>query len=140
MNKSRTARIVLYAALIFLAGVLTGALIAPMFGRHFMRLPDSHHLSRAMLSHLRSELSLTNAQEAQIKPIVEKTCADMESIHLQTVQRALTRLAEANTEIAAFLTPEQKEKFKKMEAEHRVHVRHFRHHDGPHGPPGPPSL
>ncbi len=137
MNKSRTARIVLYAALIFLAGALTGALIAPMIGRHFMRLPDSHHLSRAMLSHLRSELDLTNEQEAQIEPLVEKTCADMEIIHRQTVQRALDRMAETNTKICAFLTPEQNEKFKKIEAEHRLHLRHFRHPGGPPGPPPP---
>ena len=71
MNKSRTARIALYAGLIFLAGAVTGALIAPMVGRHFMRLPDTHQLSRFMLSHLRSELALTNAQEAQIRPVVE---------------------------------------------------------------------
>lgn len=137
MNKSRTARIVLYAALIFLAGALTGALIAPLIGRHFMRMPDSHHLSRAMLSHLRSELDLTKDEEAQIKPVIEKTCVDMETIHRETVQRALDRLAETNTKISAFLTPEQKEKFKKMEAEHRVHIRHFRHPGGPPGPPPP---
>ncbi|MBA3650990.1 MAG: hypothetical protein H0W66_05810 [Chthoniobacterales bacterium] len=137
MNKSSGARIVFYAVLIFLAGALTGALTAPMIGRHFMRLPDSHQLSRFMLARLRSELSLTKEQEAEIKPVVEKTCADMETIHRQTVQRALDRLAETNTRISAFLTPEQKEKFKKMEAEHRLHIRHFHHPGGPPGPPPP---
>lgn len=137
MNKSRAARIALYAALIFLAGAVTGALVAPMLGRHFMRLPDSHQMSRLMLAHLRSGLDLTNEQEAQIKPLVEKTCSEMETIHQQTTQRVIDRLAETNAKIAAFLTPEQQVKFKKMEAEHRVHIRHFHHPGAPPGPPPP---
>ena len=62
MNKS-ALRIVLYAGLIFFAGAITGALVAPMVGRHFMRLPDSHQLSRLMLAHLHSGLDLTAEQE-----------------------------------------------------------------------------
>ena len=50
MNKSRVVRIALYAALIFLAGGITGALVAPMIGRSFMRLPDSHQMSHMMLA------------------------------------------------------------------------------------------
>ena len=57
MNKSRAARIVLYAVLIFLAGAITGALVAPMIGRTFMRLPDSQQMSRHMLEHLQSGLA-----------------------------------------------------------------------------------
>lgn len=134
MNKSRFARIVLYAALIFLAGALTGALVAPMIGRSFMRLPDSHHMSRLMLTHLRSGLDLTDDQEAKIKPLVENTCADMETIHHETAQRVMDRIAETNAKISVFLTPEQRVKFKKLEAEHKVRIRHFH----PVSAPGPP--
>jgi Spy/CpxP family protein refolding chaperone len=136
MNKSRVLRIVLYAVLIFLAGALTGALVAPMIGRSFMRLPNSHQMSRLMLAHLRSGLDLTAEQEAKIKPLVEKTCADMEAIHHETTQRVVDRLTETSEKISAFLTPEQRVKLKKMEAEHRLHIRHFHH---PGGPPGPPQ-
>jgi Spy/CpxP family protein refolding chaperone len=137
MNKSRAVRIVLYAGLIFLAGAITGALVAPMVGRHFMRLPDSPQLSRLLLAHLRSGLDLTAEQEKKIKPLVEKSCADMEAIHHQTMQRVVDRLNETSEKISAFLTAEQKVKLKKMEAEHRLHLRHFHHAGGPVEPPPP---
>jgi len=133
MNRSRATRIVLYAALIFLAGAITGALVAPMIGRSFMRLPDSQQMSRHMLDHLRSGLNLTDEQMAKIRPLIEKTCADMETIHRETTRRAMDRIAETNAKIAAFLTPEQKAKFEKMEAEHRNRIRHIHHFAAPPG-------
>ena len=108
MNKSRVARVVLYAVFIFVAGAITGALVAPMIGRSFMRLPDSRQMSGHMLAHLRSGLDLTDEQMAKIKPVIENTCADMETMHRETTKRALDRIAETNTKISAFLTPEQK--------------------------------
>jgi Spy/CpxP family protein refolding chaperone len=137
MNKSPAARVVLYAVLIFVAGAITGALVAPMIGRSFMRLPDSRQMSHQMLAHLRSGLDLTDEQMAKIKPVIENTCADMETIHRETTKRALDRIAETNAEISAFLTPEQKAKFEKMEAEHRNHIRHTHHFGAPPGPPPP---
>lgn len=135
MNKSRTALIALYAILIFVAGAVTGAFVAPIVGRSFMRLPDSHHMSHVMLARLRSGLDLTDEQMAKIKPLVENACGDMETIHHETMQRVLNRMAETNAKISAFLTPEQKMKFERMQAEHRLQIRHF-HHPGP--PPGSP--
>lgn len=137
MNKSRFARIFLYAALIFIAGAITGALVAPMIGRSFMLLPDPHQMSRQMLAHLRFGLDLTDEQEAKIKPLIEATCADMETIHHETAQRVLNRLAETNAKISTCLTPEQNVKFKKIEAEHRLHIGHFHHPDMPPAPPPP---
>lgn len=134
MNKSRNLRIALYAILIFLAGAVTGTLVAPMVGRSFMKLPDSQHMSQHMIERLHSGLDLTDEQTAKIRPLVENTCADMATIHRQTMQRVMDRVAETNAKISTFLTPEQQVKFKKMEAEHKSHLRHF-HHPGP-----PPRL
>jgi len=133
MNRSRATRIVLYATLIFLAGAITGALVAPMTGRHFMRLPDSQQMSHHMLAYLRSGLDLTDEQVANIRPLIEKTCSDMETIHRQTTRRAMDRIAETNAKIAVFLTPEQKAKFEKMEAEHKNRIRHVHHFATPPG-------
>ncbi|MEO6969554.1 MAG: hypothetical protein ABI217_01500 [Chthoniobacterales bacterium] len=137
MNKVRTGRIILYAALIFLAGLVTGALLAPIFGRTFMRPPAPHEMSQQMLSHLQSVLHLTDQQLTQIKPLVEKTGADMEAIHHETMQRALARLAETHAQISALLTPEQKIEYKKMEAEHRERLRHLHPLLLPPAPPPP---
>ena len=137
MNKSHAARIYLYAVLIFVAGAITGALVAPMIGRSFMRLPDSQQMSRHMLAHLQSGLDLSDEQMAKIRPVIEKTCADMETIHHETTKRAQDRIAETNAKIATFLTPEQNVKFEKMEAEHRNRIRNFHHFAGPPGTPPP---
>jgi len=137
MNKMRIGRIILYAVLIFLAGFVTGALLAPIFGRTFMRPPAPHEMSQQMLAHLQSVLHLTDQQLTQIKPIVEKTGEDMETIHHQTMQRVLARLAEAHAQISAFLTPEQKIAFQKMEKEHGERLRHV--HPILLPPPEPPS-
>jgi Spy/CpxP family protein refolding chaperone len=137
MNKSRVARVVLYAVFIFVAGAITGALVAPMIGRSFMRLPDSRQMSGHMLAHLRSGLDLTDEQMAKIKPVIENTCADMETLHRETTKRALDRIAETNAKISAFLTPEQKAKFQKMEAEHSNRIRHTHHFGATPGPPPP---
>ncbi len=122
MNKSRALRITLYALLIFLAGGITGALVAPRFGRTFMRPPDSKQMSQHMMERLQSGLNLTRDQAAKIKPLIEKTGADMETMRRETSKRVHDRVAETNAQISLLLTPEQKEKFIKMEAEHRKRI------------------
>ncbi|MEO8440262.1 MAG: hypothetical protein ABI540_08585 [Spartobacteria bacterium] len=119
MSKSRVLRVTAYAVLIFLAGAITGALVAPRLGRAFMRPPDSKQMSRHMMERLQSGLALTPEQETKIKPLVEKTGSDMDSIRRETSKRVHDRIAQTNAEILLLLTPEQKEKFIKMEAEHR---------------------
>ncbi|MGH8093113.1 MAG: hypothetical protein ACREIF_06540 [Chthoniobacterales bacterium] len=138
MSKSRTLRVILYAVLIFLAGAVTGALIAPMLGRTFMRPPEPKQLSRQMLERLQSGLHLTDEQSAQIKPLIEKTGADMETIWRETARRVHERIAQTNAQISALLTPEQKTAFAKMEAEHRKQFRQHHHFAPPPGPPPPP--
>lgn len=137
MNKSRALRITLYAILIFIAGAVTGALVAPMIGRSFMRLPDSHQMSHLMLARLQAGLNLTDEQTVKIRPLIENACSDMETIHRETMQRVLDRMAQTNIKISAFLTPEQNVKFEKMQAEHRRQLRHFHHPGPPAGPPLP---
>ena len=138
MSKWPSLRVILYALLIFLAGAVTGALVAPMVGRTFMRPPEPRELSRHMLERLQSGLHLTAEQSAQIKPLIEKTGADMEIIRRETTKRVLERIAQTNAQISALLTPEQKIEFAKIEAEHREYLRKHHHFHGPPGPPPPP--
>jgi Spy/CpxP family protein refolding chaperone len=137
MNKSRSLRIVLYVALIFLAGGVTGVLIAPITGRTFMRPPRPEEMAQHIMERLRSGLSLTDSQVAKIQPLVQKTGADMETIRRETMQQVRHRMDETNAKILAFLTPEQQIAFKKMEADHRNHLRHLHPLGEPPGPPPP---
>ena len=77
-----------------------------------------------MLEHLESRLHLTPEQTAKVKPLVEKTGADMETIHRETMKRVVARLRQSHVEISSLLTPEQRVELNKMEAEHRKQFRH----------------
>lgn len=138
MSKARSGRVILYALLIFLAGAVTGVLVAPMVGRTFIRPPQAKDMSHHMLEYLQSGLNLTAEQTAQIKPLIEKTGADMEVIHHETMKRVLARIAQTHAQISVLLTPEQQAKFTKMQAEHRKQMRHDHPFLLPPGPPPPP--
>jgi Spy/CpxP family protein refolding chaperone len=137
MTSSRFFRPALYALLIFAAGVITGVFVAPIVGRSFMRPPGSQEMAQHIMHRLRSNLDLTDAQVAQIKPLVEKTGADMETIRRETTQRVMRRMEQTNTEISAILLPEQQAKFKTMEEERRKRME--RDHRFAEPPPPPPN-
>ena len=122
MNKSPAWRSVLYAILIFAAGLFSGLVITPMLFRMVVGPPRPAEMSRHMLSRLQSKLDLTSEQVAQIKPLVEQASSDLETMRIGTAKQVFDRIAETNSRIAAFLTPEQIAKLEKMEAERRAHL------------------
>src|ERR1700761_3394304 len=93
MSNSRALQTVLYATVIFLAGAVTGALMAPLLGPVLFRPPEPKQLSRHMFARLESGLHLTNDQRTQIKPLLEKTCVNMETIQRETTCRVLDCIA-----------------------------------------------
>ena len=124
MTEARSWKVVLYATLIFVAGLFIGALAGPYVLRTLLRPPTPTEMSRHILARLQSRLSLTPEQTAQIKPLVEQTSSDIDAIRLATTKQISDRIAESNSKVAAFLTPEQKAKLDQMEAERREHMRH----------------
>jgi len=124
MTKSRSWRVVFYATLIFVAGLFIGVLAGPIVLRTFLRPPTPAEMSRHILARLHSRLSLTPEQTAQIKPLVEQTASDVDAIRSATTKQVSDRIAETNSKVATFLTPEQKVKLDQMEAERREHMRH----------------
>jgi Spy/CpxP family protein refolding chaperone len=124
MTKARSWKVVLYATLIFVAGLFIGVLAGPHVLRTFLRPPTPAEMSRHILARLQSRLSLTPEQTAQIKPLVEQTAVDIDAIREATTKQISDRIAEANAKTAAFLTPEQKAKLDQMAAERRERMRH----------------
>jgi Spy/CpxP family protein refolding chaperone len=124
MTKARSWKVVLYATLIFVAGLFIGMLAGPYVQRTFLRTPTPTEMSRHILARLQSRLSLTPEQTAQIKPLMEQTASDIEAIRVATTKQVSDRIAETNSKIATFITPEQKAKLDQMEAERREHMRH----------------
>lgn len=124
MTKWRSWKVVLYATLIFVAGLFIGVLAGPHVLRTFLRPPTPAEMSSHILARLQSRLSLTPEQTAQIKPLVEQTSSDIDAIREATTKQVADRIAETDSRIAPFLTPEQKAKLDQMQAEHREHMRH----------------
>jgi Spy/CpxP family protein refolding chaperone len=124
MTKWRSWKVVLYAALIFVAGLFIGVLAGPLVLRTFLRPPTPAEMSSHILARLQSRLSLTPEQTAQIKPFVELTASDIEGMRVATAKQISDRIAETNSKLAPLLTPEQNAKLAQMEAERREHMRH----------------
>jgi Spy/CpxP family protein refolding chaperone len=124
MTKWRFWRVVLYATLIFVAGLFTGVIAGPLVFRTFLRPPTPAEMSSHILARLQSRLSLTPEQTAQIKPLVELTASDIEAIRVATAKQISDRIAETNSKVAPLLTPEQNAKLEQMETERREHMRH----------------
>jgi Spy/CpxP family protein refolding chaperone len=76
-------------------------------------------------------LALTPGQTEQIKPIVEQTAVEIDAIRDATTKQISDRIANSNSKIATFITPEQKAKLDALEAERREHMRRT----GPFFPP-----
>src|SRR2546430_11861551 len=124
MTNARSWQIVLYATLIFVAGLFIGALAGPHVLRTFLRPPTPAEMSRHILARLQTRLSLTPEQTAQIKPLVEQTASDIDAIRETTTKQISERIAEANSKTAALLTPEQQANLDQMAAERRERMRH----------------
>jgi hypothetical protein len=124
MTRWRSWKVVLYAALIFVAGLFIGVLAGPHVLRTFLHPPTRAEMSRHILARMQSRLALTPEQTAQIKPLVELTASDIDAIRAATTKQVSDRIAETNSKIATFITPEQRVKLDQMEAERREHMRH----------------
>lgn len=123
MSKASSWKIFLYAALVFVAGLFIGVIAGPHGLRMFLSPPTPAEMSSHILAHLQHRLSLTPEQTAQIKPLVEETSSDIEAIRKATTKQVADRIAETDSKIAPFLTPEQKTKLDQMGIEHREHMR-----------------
>ena len=111
--------------LVFLAGGATGVFFSAATAQRFFFGPHRHGFAaQAMKNRLQWQLRLTDEQMAKISPIIEKTGAKLEEIRGDTGQRVRETIAEAHREIAPNLTPEQQQRLKQMQEQHRRWLQH----------------
>jgi len=122
MSKARSGKAIFYALLIFVAGLTSGLLLAPIIGRTFLRPPRPAEFARFMLSRMKSDLDLTPEQLTQIKPLLEQTAFDIEAIRAETTNRVSTRIEQTHASIAPHLRPEQQQKLAEIETKRRKHM------------------
>lgn len=106
---------------VFIAGLLAGVFVGIDRSRPH-RLDFSHQstLSEKVRRRMQSRLDLTPEQVAKTKPILDKTARELERIRTETGQRVHAAFAAAAVELQPELTPEQRAKLEKMEAQHQA--------------------
>jgi hypothetical protein len=118
MNHLTRTKVVLYLAVIFIAGSVTGAVLGWNGAQQRrMKPPSPKNFCEHVREKLRNELSLTPPQVQQLDPLLEKQARQMEEIHGRTVQQVNELIRTFNAEItnALNLSPQQCEKLAAME-------------------------
>src|SRR5205807_8847089 len=125
MNSALKWKLIAGFLLVFLAGGATGVFVSAATAHRFLLGAHRHgYAAQAMKNHLRWQLRLTDEQMAKISPIIEKTGAQLEEIRGDTGKRVRETIAQAHSEIAPILTPEQRERLQQMEQRHRRWMHH----------------
>jgi Spy/CpxP family protein refolding chaperone len=68
-----------------------------------------HHMENP-LQHLTESLNLTDAQKAQVQPIVDQAKPQIAAIHHEAMEKMRTVMETAAAQIRPLLTPEQQQK------------------------------
>lgn len=116
VTRSRVAAAIVLA-LVFLAGAIVGMVGDRIFlVTHERMLPPGglDFFARHMVRRLDHQLDLTDAQEAEARRILESRTARMKGRMATLHDELHEELAGANEEIAAILTPPQREKFDRI--------------------------
>ena len=70
---------------------------------------------RNSLQHATEQLNLTPEQKAKVQPIIDQTNPQIQTIRRDAMQKIKTLVDNAMAQIRPMLTPEQQEKWKKLE-------------------------
>lgn len=146
-------KLVLLLTGIFLAGGVAGGFVTLEVGKNMLRkrlAPENWGPAR--LKMLEKHLELTPDQIERLKPIVRRDVDELARLRQQGFQETRRVLERMEKDIAAVLTPQQKEKFERLNEEMRERARRMIErrergekgerrgppHDGKEGPPPPP--
>ena len=118
MNLLTKGKIISYLAAIFVAGGISGGVIAWKEAKQEMfKPPSSKKMCAFFRERLQAELKLSPSQMQRLEPLLEKRVQEMEAIHSRTVRQIDELFRESNEQIARALelTPEQRLKLDEME-------------------------
>ena len=113
-----------YLIAIFLVGTACGAIIGYSSGRQQAVSPTKQkEICDRTLKKLQTRLGLSEQQVSQIKPIVEQNSTTMQAIQRESWQRVSDVVKRMNSQIAGYLTVEQRAKLEDMENQRCENVR-----------------
>jgi len=111
----------LVIALIFGAGFAAGVVVTRAVVRHFVKQValNPNRLRDTIEKRMTARLQLDAAQQQKVHQILTDTEADLKALRQDFTPRFLGIMSNAETEVSAALTPEQREEFAKFLAENR---------------------
>jgi Spy/CpxP family protein refolding chaperone len=129
MNGLSKTKLTLYLAAIFLAGGVSGAMLALRVSRQTMaEAPRPGRLdARYLKERFQSRLALTPEQAKVIEPILEKMSEELKSVRQDATKRISAIMKSFYDQIGKELTPDQRQKLDEMQKDH-----HPEHREGPH--------
>lgn len=141
ITKARTISIL---AGIFLAGVASGVLLAPLVHHRGPPQPAAPRpfIERTM-DRLQQKLQLTPGQKTQIEALMRDSGVVLGKIRRDSWQESMKEIQALNEKIAALLTPEQRTQFTAFQQEQFERLRHRQmEREGRYGfrGDGPPPL
>lgn len=122
MNGISKAKLILYLAIIFAAGGVTGAMFAARATKQMMaaEAPRPGRLeSRYLKERFQSKLKLTPEQSKVIDPILEKMSDELKNVRQDCTKRISTIMKSSYDQIGKQLTAEQRRKLDEMQKDHR---------------------
>jgi len=112
-------KVILAFVVIFMAGAGTGSLIALRYAQAFLPQPRQpgmvvQQFGVMQMQRLAERLDLTEEQREKIKPIVQKSAADLRRLSADSQRETRDILTSMHNQVAALLTPDQVKKFDQM--------------------------
>jgi Spy/CpxP family protein refolding chaperone len=118
VSRTKTTIVALIAlAVTFVAGAAVGIVADRVFHRRH-GIPE--FATHALVHRLDRRLDLSDAQQKKVEEIIERHHTRINSFFSAVHPRVREEIEQANREIAAVLTPEQRRKFEEM----KMHVGH----------------
>jgi hypothetical protein len=107
--------------LVFVTGFTGGVVATRMAVRHFVRqaIRDPDFMRTAVEKRIALRLRLNPEQRSKLHGVLLQTQGELKTLRLEFQPRFLTIINQAQTDIDAFLTPEQRARFDQLKVENR---------------------
>jgi hypothetical protein len=119
MTGPSRGKAVAYAAALFLAGGICGAMIMARISTaaQSLKVGRTDEIAVKIQEKLKTGLGLTPEQLAKFEPLIVKAAGELESSHSNCLDRISMALDTLHNQITPELTPEQKQKLESLEKE-----------------------
>jgi len=118
MTKPARWKVIAYAAALFIAGAISGAVASYHKAEtQPLKVNRKSEIAEHIRHRLTTTLNLTPEQVKEIEPAIEKAAEELEASHRDCLNRISAALDNMHVAIGPTLTPDQKPKLKQFEAE-----------------------